>query len=366
MQFIDLKAQQELIRKKIEKNIQKVLDHGQYILGPEVDELEHKLSDYVGTKFAIGVSSGTDALLMALLTYGIKPGDAILTSPFTFFATAEVILLLKAIPVFVDINPETFNIDVEKLSQKIVQIKNEKKLNLKGIIPVDIFGQPADYDSINEIAQKNDLFVIEDAAQSFGAKYKNRKTCSLSEITTTSFFPAKPLGCYGDGGMIFTDNEDYFQKMRSIRVHGKSSDKYNNMRIGINGRLDTIQAAILLAKFEIFEKEIELRQEVAQRYNSLLMEKVKTPFVKSHNISVWAQYSVLHPNRDKLIDKLKANEIPTAIYYPTPLHLQPPFSSFNYNEGDFSICEKVSKEIFSLPMHPYLKEEDQKRICELI
>jgi len=335
-------------------------------MGPEIKELEEKLAQYVGTRYAVGVASGTDALLMLLMTYEIGPGDAVFTTPFTFIATAEVIQLLGATPVFADIQPDTFNIDPAKLEAVIEKTAAEGRLKPRGIIPVDIFGQPADYDAINAIAKKYNLFVLQDAAQSFGASYKGRKACSHGDAAATSFFPAKPLGCYGDGGMVFAHNEATHEKLTSIRVHGKGSNKYNNIRVGINGRLDTIQAAVLLAKLEIFDEEIKLRQEVAGRYGEGLNGAVTVPFVQEWNISAWAQYSVLHPHRETLIDKLKEKGIPTAIYYPLPLHLQEAFLHLGYQTGDFPVSEKTAEEIFSLPMHPYLPREDQDRIIEII
>lgn len=366
MQFIDLAAQQKRIKDKIEKNIAKVLESCAFINGPEVAAIEEKLANYVGAKYAVGCSSGTDALLMPLMAYGVKPGDAIFTTPFTFIATAEVIALMRATPVFVDIEKDTFNIDAAKLEEAIKKVKSEGKLISKGIIPVDLFGQCADYNEINTIAKKHGLFVLEDAAQSFGAEYRGRKACSLADAAATSFFPAKPLGCYGDAGMVFTDDKELYDNLVSIRVHGQGIDKYNNDRIGINGRIDTIQAAILLAKFEIFEEEIKLRQEVAQRYSEGLKDYVKIPYVKEHNISAWAQYSIMHPQRDKIINNLKDNGIPTAIYYPKPLHLQEAFAYLKHKAGDFPVCEAVAKEIFSLPMHPYLEGKDQEKIISLI
>ena len=407
MQFIDLAAQQNRIREKIEYNIQAVMNHGKYIMGPEVNELEDRLASFVGIKHAIACSSGTDALLLALMVYGVGPGDAIFTTPFTFIATAEVISLLGATPIFVDIDPKTFNIDPEKLEQAIIALKNDDRtiyplplpggiprsgppqedstcpshdaspltlhssLYPKGIIAVDLFGLPADYDRINDIAQNYGLFVIEDAAQSFGAEYKDKKACSLSDIACTSFFPAKPLGCYGDGGMCFTDNDEKAEILSSLLVHGKGIHKYDNNRIGINGRLDTIQAAILLAKFEIFPEEIELRQQVAQRYTNLFTPyaSFRMPHVPEGHKSAWAQYSLLAKNgehRSMLQEKLKENGIPTAIYYPRPLHLQPAFKALGYKEGDFSVSEECSKTIFSLPFHPYLNEEDQKKIEQVL
>jgi dTDP-4-amino-4,6-dideoxygalactose transaminase len=307
MKFIDLSVQQKRIRDKIENNILMVLDHGQYIMGPEVRRIEEKLGEFVGAKHAVSCASGTDALLMALMAYNIGPGDAVFTTPFTFIATAEVISLLGATPVFVDIDPNTFNIDPEKLEQAIRAVKNGSTdfplpkpatalpLSPKGVIAVDLFGLPADYDKINTIADQHGLFVIEDAAQSFGAEYNGRKTCNLADIACTSFFPAKPFGCYGDGGMCFTNDDELSEIMESLRVHGKGSYKYDNVRIGINGRLDTIQAAILLAKFDIFPEEIRLRQIVADRYAGYLSDLSfpVTPNIPLGMTSAWAQYSVL-------------------------------------------------------------------------
>ena len=366
MQFIDLAAQQKRIRGTVDANIRKVLNHGRYINGPEIKELEEKLADYAGVKYAAGVGSGTDALLMILMGNDIGPGDAIFTSTFTFIATAEVIQLLKATPVFMDIDRDTFNIDVDKLEAAVRRVIDEGRLKPKAIIPVDLFGQPADYEEINRIAAKYGIFVLEDAAQSFGASYREKKSCSLADYAATSFFPAKPLGCYGDGGMIFTDDDTFHEKIISIREHGKGIDKYNNIRVGINGRMDTIQAAVLLAKFEIFDEEICLRQEIAARYSQALKDVVKVPFVKEQNISAWAQYSVLHKEREKIINNLKENDIPSAIYYPKPLHLQAAFSHLGYDEGVLPVAEKVAKEIFSLPMHPYLEKKDQDKIIKAI
>lgn len=367
MQFINLAAQQRRIRSKIEANIKTVLDHGKYIMGPEVAESERQLSAYVGVKHAITCSSGTDALLMGLMAYNIGPGDAVLTTPFTFIATAEVISLLGATPIFVDIDPVTFNIDPVKLDITIRKLKSETR-NLKGIIAVDLFGLPADYDPISSIARENHLFVIEDAAQSFGAEYHGRKACSLGDIACTSFFPAKPLGCYGDGGAVFTDDDDLAEKMLSIRVHGKGSHKYDNARVGINGRFDTIQAAILLAKLDIFPEEVELRQKIAQVYTECIRAsklELIPPSVPDGIKSVWAQYSILskdEEHRTIIQDRLGGVRIPTAIYYPIPLHLQPAFDYLGYKEGDFPISEAYSRRIFSFPMHPYLSKVEQERI----
>jgi len=383
VEFIDLHAQQKRIREKIEARIRTVLDHGQYIMGPEIKEFESKLAAYVGVKHAIGCASGTDALLMALMALQVGPGDAIFTSPFTFIATAEVICLLGATPVFVDINPRTFNIDPEKLEQAINALKRNDRslyplplthhplpLTPKGIIPVDLFGLLADYAAIEKIASKYGLKTIEDAAQSFGAESMRRKACSFGDVACTSFFPAKPLGCYGDGGMCFTNDDSAAEIMDSIRVHGKGNHKYENVRVGINGRLDTLQAAILIAKFDIFAEEIELRQKVAAGYTLAFQESpVTPPFIPRGYKSSWAQYSVLakdERHRSALQSKMKNEGIPTAIYYPKPLHLQTAFSHLGYRQGDFPVSEDCASRIFSLPMHPYLKGEDQGRIIHLL
>ena len=367
--FIDLKAQQQKIFPQIQKRIQKVLEHGQYIMGPEVKELEDRLASYVGVSQVISCSSGTDALLMPLMAYGVGPGDAIFTTPFTFIATAEVIQLLGATPVFVDIDPKTFNLDPDALALALANMKKNPQtagLRPKGIIPVDLFGQPADYDRINALAREHGLFVLEDAAQSFGATYKARRVGTLGEVAATSFFPAKPLGGYGDGGAIFTDNEEMAALLRSIRNHGQGTDRYENIRIGLNGRLDSLQAAVLLAKLEIFDQEVIARQEVARRYSDALHEVVEVPYVAPDCTSVWAQYSVLSDHRDALLAKLKDAGIPTAIYYPIPLHLQGAFAPLGYKAGDFPVSEAAARRVFSLPMHPYLTAEVQARICEII
>ena len=379
IQFIDLNAQQQRIRDAVLRNITRVLDHGQYIMGPEIRELEEKLAGYVGARYAVSCSSGTDALLMALMAYGAGPGDAIFTSPFTFVATAEVISLLGATPVFVDIEPDTFNIDPMKLEQAVDALEKKdpgihplprgfEGLRPKGIIPVDLFGQPADYDAINALAQKKGLFVIEDAAQSFGAEYRGKKACALADVAATSFFPAKPLGCYGDGGMVFTDDSALYEHLTSVRVHGKGSDKYDNIRIGINGRCDTLQAAILLAKLEIFPEEMDLRQEVAGRYTDALRSSgdIQTPQVKDGRLSAWAQYSLVSGKKEDILDALKKAGIPTAIYYPKPLHLQGAYTYLGYKPVDCPVSEITAGKIFSLPMHPYLTKEEQQKITDVI
>jgi len=362
MQFIDLEKQQKRIRDKIDQNIKKVLDHGKYINGPEMAELENRLADYCGTKYAIGCSNGTEALLMALMAYDIGPGDAIFSTAFTFIATSEVARILKATPVFVDIDKTTYNIDSNGLEDAIKKVIKDGKLKPRCVIPVDLFGQCADMDEINKIADKYELMVIEDAAQSFGAEYKGRKACSLAHVATTSFFPAKPLGCYGDGGMIFTNDKSMYETIVSIRIHGKGTDKYDNIRIGLNGRLDTIQAAILLAKFDIFEEEIALRQAVADYYSRGLSDCVTIPVIRDYNRSVWAQYCVRHPERDRIMGEMKKDGIPIMIYYPKPLHLQGAFGDLGYSIGDFPVSEAVSNDIFALPMYPYLGKEEQDMV----
>jgi dTDP-4-amino-4,6-dideoxygalactose transaminase len=348
-------------------------------MGPEIQTLEKKLSEYTGTNHAVACASGTDALLLALMAYDIGPGDAIFTTPFTFIATGEVISLLGATPIFVDIDPQTFNLNPEKLEQAIESIKGnavgdnplpkaEVSLTARGIIAVDLFGLPADYERINAIARGHGLFVVEDAAQSFGAEHNGTMACNLADVGCTSFFPAKPLGCYGDGGMCFTNDEKLLKTIESLRVHGKGSHKYDNVRTGINGRMDTLQAAILLAKFDIFPEEIKLRQKVAHRYSVLLnrQAEVQTPVIFDKIKSAWAQYSVLakdETHRAGLQNRLKTAGIPSAIYYPKPLHLQTAFKYLGYKEGDFPVSEDFSSRIFSLPMHPYLSSDDQERIA---
>jgi UDP-2-acetamido-2-deoxy-ribo-hexuluronate aminotransferase len=370
MQFIDLKAQQDRIRPLIDAAIKRVLDHGQYIMGPEVAELERMLADFVGVKHAIACSSGTDALLLPLMAYGIGPGDAVFTTPFTFFATAEIIALTGATPIFVDIDPETFNIDPDKLEQAIInstsEIKNSKLIP-RAIIPVDLFGLPADYDRIMPIAEKYGLRVIQDAAQSFGALYHGRRAPGLAHVGATSFFPAKPLGCYGDGGAVFTDDDELAETIRSLVVHGKGADKYNNVRIGLNARLDTIQAAILMEKLKIYPEEIELRQVVAERYSLMLSgDSFTTPIVPVGLTSVWAQYTIRCDDRDAVQKRLSQAGIPTMIYYVKPMHLLDAMSYLGYKEGDFPIAEEAASTVLSLPFHPYMVTSDQEQIITTI
>ncbi len=367
--FIDLKAQQFQIRSKIDAAIQKVLDHGCYIMGPEIAELESDLSDFCGAKHSISCSNGTDALALGLMAKDLKPGDAVLVPSFTFCATGEVVAWAGATPIFVDVLPDTFNMDCQSLEQGIDQAK---KLGLKprGIIPVDLFGQPADYDTIAQIAEKHDLWVMADAAQSFGAAYKGKNVGTNGHMTTTSFFPAKPLGCYGDGGAIFTDDDTLAAKIKSIRVHGQGSDKYDNVNIGINGRLDTIQAAILIEKLKIFPEEIKARQVVADRYSDGLADLVQTPFVREDSTSVWAQYTFVLPesvDRSALINKLTEQGVPSVVYYIKPLHMQTAYKSYPTATGSaLPVSEHLANHVLSLPMHPYLTESSQSYIIDTV
>ena len=370
MEFIDLKSQFDKIEDKITNSIHNVLHHGKYIMGPEVQKLENQLSSYVNSKYCITCSSGTDALFMSLLALGIKKGDAVITTSFTFIATAEVISLIGATPIFVDIDSKTININPDLIEDAILDSKKNTNLNIKAIIPVNIFGLPADYNRISKIANKYDLEIIEDAAQSFGSRYYDKKSCNLSNLSCTSFFPAKPLGCYGDGGAIFTNNEKLYKKLISIRVHGQGQNKYDNINLGINGRLDTIQAAILIEKLKIFKKEAILREKVANKYMSLLGNHFTFQYIPENYESVWAQFSLLADNnssRKKIMEYLKNKDIPTAIYYPKPLHMQPPFQDIAVNYiNSLPISEEISERIFSIPMHPYLTDKEINKICNTL
>jgi dTDP-4-amino-4,6-dideoxygalactose transaminase len=364
MQFIDLKKQQQKIKKSIDNRISQVLEHGKYILGPEVKELEEKLADFVGVKYGIGVANGSDALIIALLALGVGAGDAVFVPSFTFFASASSIVQVGATPVFIDVDENTFNIDTNHLKVQIENTIKDGKLSCKAIISVDLFGQVAEYDKIDIIAKEYNLKVIEDAAQSLGAQSKNKKAGSFGDIATTSFFPAKPLGCYGDGGMIFTNDTNLKEIIESLRVHGKGTDKYDNVRIGKNSRLDTMQAAILLAKFELFDTEIQQRQAVAEYYNKNLKNCLDTPVILENNISAWAQYTLKTNARNKCIESLKNKNIPSAIYYPKPLHKQVAFS--NLKEVKLPKTDKIIDQVFSIPFHPYLEKNDQDSIIETL
>ena len=362
MQFIDLKAQYGRIEQNVNARIQAVLEHGKYIMGPEVSELEERLANYVGVKHCVSCANGTDALQLALMAKGIGPGDLVFTTSFTFFATAEVIALVGATPVFVDIEEDTYNICPKSLEAAVKSYKNSDLGSPKAIIAVDLFGLPANYPEIERIASESDLFVIEDGAQGFGGEINGRKACSFGNVATTSFFPAKPLGCYGDGGALFTNDDELVDTLKSLRVHGKGTDKYDNIRIGVNSRLDTIQAAILLEKLAVFPKEVELRNEVAKAYNSGLPEGFILPHVPEGYLSSWAQYTIRHQSlpREELMAKAKKAGIPTAVYYPKGIHQSGAFADLP--TVSLPVTEKVQKEVFSLPMHPYLELRDQDAI----
>ena len=381
MQFIDLKSQYASLKDKIDKNIHNVLDHGQYVMGPEVYELEKKLAEYTNAKHCISCSSGSDALIMALMAHGIGKGDVVVTTPFTFIATAEAIQLVGAKPLFVDIDIDTFNLSPHLLEETLEAIASNQATihsnicndikDIKAIMTVDLFGLSADAAAINKIASKYGLIVIEDAAQAFGGSVDGEKASNLADIGCTSFFPAKPLGCYGDGGAIFTNNDEIAAILTSIRVHGQGLHKYENIRLGLTGRLDTIQAAVLLPKLEVLDAEIKLRQNVAQLYTSKLSKiaDITTPSIPDGYTSAWAQYTLMakdDEHRTQIMEHLKNNDIPTAIYYPIPLHEQKVFNSLEYAPDAFEVSSNVAKRVFSLPMHPYLQAEDIDKICKLI
>jgi len=353
IEFIDLKTQQARIKDKIDAAIQRVLAHGQYILGPEVAELEEKLATFVGAKYCITCANGTDALQIAQMALGIGPGDEVITPGFTYIATAETVALLGAKPVYVDIDPRTYNLDPQLLEAAISP-------RTKAIIPVSLYGQCADFDSINTIAAKHGIPVIEDAAQSFGATYKGKRSCNLSTIACTSFFPSKPLGCYGDGGAIFTNDDELAIVLRQIARHGQDR-RYHHIRVGVNSRLDTLQAAILLPKLEIFSEEVELRNKVAHNYTGLLNEAgiTSTPFVEAHNFSAWAQYTLRVEEREKVQQQLKEAGIPTAVHYPIPLNKQPAVADAS---ARLPIGDEVAAKVMSLPMHPYMTDDDVQNI----
>ncbi|WP_274520781.1 aminotransferase class I/II-fold pyridoxal phosphate-dependent enzyme [Ectothiorhodospira variabilis] len=362
--FIDLAAQQRSIRPALDHRIAGVLRHGQYIMGPEVRELEARLADYVGVPHCITASSGTDTLLIAMMALGIGPGDEVITTPFTFIATGEMIALLGATPVFVDIDPHTYNIDPDQIEPAITP-------NTRAIMPVSLYGQCADFDAINAIAEKHGLPVIEDGAQSFGATYKGRRSCGLSTIGSTSFFPSKPLGGYGDGGALFTHDDHLAKAMREIRVHGQDR-RYHHPRIGLNGRMDTLQAAIVLAKLDRFPLEVEARARLGERYNRLFQERlgdrVVVPHIAPHNTSVFAQYTLQVEQRDAVQEALKAQDVPTAVHYPVPLHHQPAFTTGQARcpAQGLPVSERISQRVISLPMHPMLGEGEQMRIVQAV
>jgi dTDP-4-amino-4,6-dideoxygalactose transaminase len=365
--FIDVAAQRRRLGRSVDEAIARVLGHCQFIMGPEVRTFEAELAAFCGARHAVGCASGTDALMLVLMALGVGPGDAVICPSFTFTATAEVVVLVGATPVFADVEEASFNLDPNSLAQAVA---TARKLGLqpKAVIPVDLFGQPADYDRITAVAEAESLFVLDDAAQGFGATYKNRRLGALAAATATSFFPAKPLGCYGDGGAVLTDDEELAQVMRSIRVHGEGRDKYDCVRIGFNGRLDTIQAAILIEKLKIFPEEMLARERVARRYSTGLADVATVPKLAPGSTSVWAQYTIrlAAGRRDTLAAALKPQGIPTAIYYPTPLHRQKPYQRFPVVEGGAPVSERLAEEVISLPMHAYLDEATQDRIIEAI
>lgn len=357
MQFVDLAAQQARIKDKIDANIQRVLAHGKYILGPEVDELEEKLAEFAGAKHCISVANGTDALQIAQMALGVGAGDEVIVPGFSYIATAETPAVLGAKPVYVDIDAKTYNMDPDKLEAAITP-------STKAIIPVSLYGQCADFDSINEIAARHNLPVIEDGAQSFGATYKGRKSCNLSTIGCTSFFPSKPLGCYGDGGAIFTNDDELAVVLRQIARHGQDR-RYHHIRVGVNSRLDTLQAAILLPKLAILAEETELRNQVAQRYTQLLNNVgiATTPVVESYNTCAWAQYTIRVERRDEVKDRLKENGVPTAVHYPIPLNKQPAVAD---RSAYLPVGDEVAEQVMSLPMHPYMAEADQIKVVRAL
>ena len=378
--FVDLQSQRRLLGDRLTRRMQAVLEHGVFIMGPEVAELEERLADFVGVRHAVTCSSGTDALLMALMALRVGVGDAVFTTPFTFVATAEVIALLGATPVFVDVDPQTFNMDPDQLEKAVRALKTKDPtvyplpmgvehadVRPRGVIAVDLFGLTADYGALSRVARENDLFILEDAAQSFGAVDKSgKKACAVTEIAATSFFPAKPLGCYGDGGAVFTEDAHLAEIIRSLRVHGKGTDKYDNVRIGINGRLDTLQAAVVLAKMDIFPQELDRRQHVAERYTERLKDVVRTPYVPQGYRSAWAQYTIVSPRRGEIRKALQQKGIPSGVYYPKPLHLQEAFAFLGYKKGNFPVSENLSETVLSLPMHPYLSDEQVDRIADTL
>lgn len=356
MDFIDLKTQYQGLKAQIDANIQKVLAHGQYILGPEVAELEEKLAAFVGARYCISVANGTDALQIAQMALGIGPGDEVITPGFTYIATAETVALLGAKPVYVDIDPRTYNLDPALLEAAITP-------RTKAIIPVSLYGQCADFDAINAIAAKHGIPVIEDAAQSFGATYKGKRSCNLTTIACTSFFPSKPLGCYGDGGAIFTNDDDLARVLRQIARHGQDR-RYHHIRVGVNSRLDTLQAAILLPKLDIFPHELEQRAQVALGYACLLAEAgIAAPFVETHNVSAWAQYTVQVSDRDRVQERLKVAGIPTAVHYPIPLNRQPAVADA---DARLPVGDAVAARVMSLPMHPYLDAAEQATVVNAL
>lgn len=363
--FIDLQAQRARIGSAMDEAILRVVHQGKYIMGPEVGEFETALTDFCGAKHAISCSSGTDALLMPLMAWRIGPGDAVFVPSFTFAASAEVVALLGATPVFVDVRRDTFNMDLDSLRAAVAKAA-EDGLKPRVVMPVGIFGQPADISGVAEVAKESDLLILDDAAQSFGARYNGRAVGTLADATATSFFPAKPLGCYGDGGAVFTDDDDLADCMRSIRVHGKGGHKYDNARIGLNARLDTIQAAVLIEKLKIFPDELEKREAVANRYSDALRDFCQVPDLPNSTSSAWAQYTIVLDDRDAVSARLKEAGVPTAIYYPLPLHQQTAYREFPTAPAGAPNSDYLAEHVLSLPMHPYLEADAQEHICKAL
>ena len=364
-QFIDLAAQQKLIRSRIDRGIKNVLDHGQYIMGPEVKQFESDLKEFTGSKHAFTCANGTDALSIVLMAWDIGPGDAVFFPSFTYIATAEAPAQLGATPFFVDVDKDTFNIDLKSFKQAILDSR-ELGLRPAAVIPVDLFGQPAQVDEITDIAHQEKIKVLVDGAQSFGGISNNRRVGSMGDATTTSFFPAKPLGCYGDGGAIFTQDDGDAELINSIRLHGKGSHKYENIRIGMNSRMDTIQAAILIEKLKIFPDELIAREKIANLYTEKLSEKIRTPFCNNNLKSAWAQYTIIIENRDRVQDELKSKNIPSVVYYPIPLSKQAGYKDYPSVKSGLDVSDYLSKRVLSLPMHPYLRDDEVERISQEI
>lgn len=356
MKFIDLDRQYHVIGKEIEERMSRVIKNKSFIMGPEIGELEDALAEYTGRKYAITCASGTDALVIPLMAYELKKKDAVFVPAFTFYASAESIVLAGGIPVFVDCD-NSYNIDTVDLENQIKRVLDEGKLTPRGIVAVDLFGQPADYDEIDIIAKKYNLFVLEDAAQGFGGLYKGKRACGFGNVSATSFFPAKPLGCYGDGGAIFTDDDELAIKLKSIRVHGMGMNRYDNIRVGLNGRMDTLQAAVVLPKLSIFNDELDKRNAIAKRYMKKLESEFVVPIISEERVSSWAQFSLLAKDgrqRKLIIEEMRKKDIPIMVYYPIPMHLQTAFQYLGYRKGALPRCEDYAERIFSIPMHPYL------------
>ncbi|NBR01899.1 MAG: DegT/DnrJ/EryC1/StrS aminotransferase family protein [Alphaproteobacteria bacterium] len=363
--FIDLASQQARIRERIDHNLATVLDHGAYIMGPEVLAIEARLAEYAGTRHCISCSSGTDALILALLAQGLRPGQGVIVPSFTFAASAEVMPVLGAVPVFAEVDPQTFNLDPARLGDALATAR-DGGVEIVGIIGVGLFGQPADYTAIGAFAAENGLWVIDDAAQSFGGSWNGTPVGQLAELTCTSFFPAKPLGCYGDGGAVFTDDDEKAEIMRSCRIHGMGRTRYENIRIGMTARLDTMQAAVLDAKLDIFADELTRRQQVAERYAAMLGNLVETPRLAAAATSSWAQYTIKLPegaDRDHIAGVMKAHDVPTAVYYPVPMHEQPPYRHFPVADGGLDVTSDLCARVLALPMHPYLDAPVQEQVA---